>query len=103
MLKRVQHLTYRLQRISIANVFVPQNMPGRMKRESQAVQRALFTVFLSRDVGVVIEPDTGQELAILCDEIMFMSTVGVVGMSVGYNGVLYRAPRVDIKIALAAI
>jgi hypothetical protein len=74
-----------------------------VKRDLYAVDRARLAVWHARNARVVIKADLGEKFAVFGDEIIIVSAICVIGVSVRKNGLSHRFPWVDVKIALAAI
>ena len=76
-------------------------MTGRMKGNDNAIDEDGLFPFEGL-VIIVAEAQLQQGLALCMAEIMFHPPAGVIAVCVGDDGIVYRSPGVDIKIALAA-
>src|SRR5687768_8170856 len=81
----------------------PENVTGRMKRDLHSVNRRRLSVILRNDLCGLVEADPRKLFAVFGDQITTMSTICMVGMCVGDNGLFHRSPWIDVKIALLAV
>lgn len=76
-------------------------MSGRMEGNSNTIDEDGLLPF-ERLVIIIAKTQLQQGFTLCMTEIMFHAPAGMITVCVGDDGIVYRPPGIDIKIALAA-